>query len=419
MTVALRPGLGNWVDGERFFNRDKELALFIEHLLNGESISLVAQRRIGKTSLMREAARRIGGGATSIQVDLEKCQTPEDAVVALAMAIQPYDGLWKKTIQLFSGAAKGLVDKIEAIQLYELSVNLRSSLTDADWRQKGDAIFEAFADMAKKDGKSVVVFLDEVPILVSRLLKGADGIITPERRMQTDLFMSWLRDNALRHQRHVAIVVTGSVGLEPLLNQAGLNGTLNAYRSFELKAWNAATAINCILALAESKSIDIPHDVASEMVALLGSAIPHHVQMFFDHVRTNHVLSGEEGAVTKEQVRAIYDESLTGLRGHPELSHMEERLRLVLAPEHFSIALEVLTEAAVLKSVHPETAIGICAARAADTDPTRAMNDILAILEHDGYLTREGDVYVFSSFVIRDWWAKRFGQGYKPFGGRT
>ncbi len=33
--------------------------------------------------------------------------------------------------------------------------------------------------------------------------------------------MSWLRRNALRHRDHVRIVLTGSIGIEPILRQAG------------------------------------------------------------------------------------------------------------------------------------------------------------------------------------------------------
>ena len=63
--------------------------------------------------------------------------------------------------------------------------------------------------------RDVVIFLDEVPILVNRILKGDDGLITPARRREADLFLSWLRDNSLRHRGKVRVVITGSIGLEP------------------------------------------------------------------------------------------------------------------------------------------------------------------------------------------------------------
>jgi hypothetical protein len=410
---SLIPGLGNWVDGNRFFNREKELELFIGHLTRGESISLVAQRRIGKTSLMREAARALGEQAISIHVDLEKSHSPEDAIVELSLALKPHGSLWKSAVEIVGGAARGVLDRFESVEAYDIAITLRSSLTKQDWRQKGDAIFVGLAQIADRERKSVILFVDEVPILVSRLLKGADGVITPERRSETDIFMSWLRDNAMRHRGKVAIVVTGSIGLEPLLGQAGLNGTLNAYRSFELRPWSEITAVKCLLALAKGQELPLADDGARHMIAKIGCPIPHHVQMFFDHVHHRYVIEEHVGDVTIGLIDEVYAGSMTGLRGHPELSHMEERLRLVLAIEHFQIALELLTEAATSEGFVPETAAKICASVGAGGDARRIMNDILAILVHDGYLEVSGGRYVFASKLLQDWWARRFGQGYK------
>jgi len=44
--------VGQPVSGEDFFGREKELRIILEHIENGGSISLVGERRIGKTSLL-------------------------------------------------------------------------------------------------------------------------------------------------------------------------------------------------------------------------------------------------------------------------------------------------------------------------------------------------------------------------------
>ena len=56
MPPKLKRSPGTWVEGDRFWNREEEVKLFIEYLRQGTHLRLVAQRRIGKTSLMREAA---------------------------------------------------------------------------------------------------------------------------------------------------------------------------------------------------------------------------------------------------------------------------------------------------------------------------------------------------------------------------
>ena len=42
------------------------------------------------------------------------------------------------------------------------------------------------------------------------------------------------------------------------------------------------------------------------------------------------------------------------------------------------------------------------------------LRNILGVLEHDGYLTRDGDAYRFASAFLRDWWKARFAFTYIP-----
>lgn len=413
MPDSLKPGLGNWVDDDRFFNRERELPLFGQKLLDGASVLLVAQRRIGKTSLMRESSRRLKDKIIALHVDLEKAFTAEDAVVELSLATRVHDKIWTRISSVFGSALETTLSRLDSIQVTGVSVKLRGELNQQNWRSLGDRIFATLASVSEKEGKQVVIFFDEVPILVSRILKGADGSISAERKASTDAFMSWLRDNVLRHRGRVSQVLTGSIGIEPLLNQAGLSGTLNAYWPFELRPWSTETAVRCILALAKDRGVDLNEQSAKHMVALLGCAIPHHVQMFFDHVYSHHMLSESGDPITPELVDAVYEDSMTGLRGHPELSHMEERLKLVFSASHFAVALRLLTETAVVGTLSAEGAEAICSGSGVE-DSRHALLEIIHILEHDGYLQREGASFRFVSRLVRDWWKRRFGFGYKP-----
>ena len=50
----LTKAVGNWVDGERFFNREDDLAALQENVRDGTHTLITAQRRMGKTSLVRQ-----------------------------------------------------------------------------------------------------------------------------------------------------------------------------------------------------------------------------------------------------------------------------------------------------------------------------------------------------------------------------
>jgi hypothetical protein len=126
--------------------------------------------------------------------------------------------------------------------------------------------------------------MDEVPILVSRVLKGAEYQMTPERIAATDQLMSWLRDNSLRYQGKIRFVLTGSIGFEPILRQARLSATINNFKPFVLEPWDAATAIGCLQALADNYGVVFQEGALERVTEHLASCIPHHVQMFFSHI---------------------------------------------------------------------------------------------------------------------------------------
>ena len=66
-------------------------------------------------------------------------------------------------------------------------------------------MFEALAS----NEQPVVLAIDELPILVNRLLKGHEYRITPERLAATDSFMAWLRRCCQAHQDRVCVIISG------------------------------------------------------------------------------------------------------------------------------------------------------------------------------------------------------------------
>ena len=310
---ALKRATGNWVVGDQFWDREAEVTLFIERLNEGAHLLLTAPRRIGKTSLMKEVARRSQGRFISLYVDLQKAESPSDAVVELSLAAREYEPAWKRFRSVFQNVLK---DTVDTIKVNDLSVVLRSGLTSANWRAKGDELFRILAEQ----DQPVAVFLDEVAILVNRLLRGSDYVITGERREEVDAFLSWLRAITIRHQGKVRLVVTGSIGLEPLVRQAGLSATLNTFTPFHLAPWPRDVAAGCLRALSNGHELVLPEDAVEAMLDRLGVWIPHHVQMFFDHI-LQEARMAEVQEVSPALVADVYQHSMLGIRGHVELSH--------------------------------------------------------------------------------------------------
>jgi hypothetical protein len=367
---------------------------------------LVAQRRMGKTSLMKEVSLRLSDEFECVFVDFQNASTPQDAIAELSLALRPHKTLWQQGRELFIN----VLDRIESIGNKDLSITLRAGLTEGNWLLKGDELLAILAEAEKP----VLLLLDEVPILVNRIIKGEDYIITPKRRHTAGEFMSWLRKNSQRHQGKIRIVISGSIGFEPVLRQAGLSGTINNFVSFELKPWNEATAVGCLRALAKEYGLKYCTDVESEMIRLLGCCIPHHVQMFFDHSKT-FCIRRKAMELNQKDIQDIYKTEMLSIRGHAELTHYEERLKLVLGIEKMTLTLDMISEAAVSGCLTREAIKRLQKDYVFKNETTAdVQKDILWILEHDGYLKQTESGYIFVSNLLRDWWKNRYQMFFTP-----
>lgn len=409
--MMLRKGGSNWVEGDRFFDREAELEALTERVREGTHTLITAQRRMGKTSLVRELQRRLRetGEFETVFVDLEAAMDPADAIAEIGVQARTLGGAWSKIKGGFENFLQDASERFEEMTIADIKVKLRAGIDAGNWQHRGDAVFAALAS----SDRSVVLALDELPILVNRLLRDDEDLITRKGRREADAFLSWLRRAGQAHRGRVTIVLSGSVGLEPLLEQAGLSAQANIFSAYDLKPWSEETAAACLAELAESYDVGLLPEVGEHMCRRLRCCIPHHVQMFFDKLHDHLRRAGRPDA-TVEDAEQVYIHEMLSVRGQMDLQHYEGRLEAVLGRTGYPVALEILTETAVKSRLDGETANRYrrhFAARTEEGGPS--FENVLHVLEHDGYLERVDGGYRFVSGLLEDWWRRRYGGNFE------
>ena len=398
----------NWVDGDQFFDRETDLRLLRERTGNGTHTLLTAQRRMGKTSLVRELLRQLEeeGEVATVFVDLEGAMDATEAVAEMAAQARSIQGVGTRIMSWLGDGVRGVIDSVEKLEISAVRVGLRDRLNAGNWQQTGDQVFEALAS----NERPVVLAIDELPILVNRLLKGHEYRITPERRAATDSFMSWLRRCCQTHQGRVCLIISGSVGLEPVLSQAKLSAHANVYSALDLKPWTHDVAVECLAALARGHEINLSGDVRSEMCRRLRCCVPHHVQRFFHHLR-EHLLRDQRNEATLDDVELVYWDHLLGARGQADLLHYEDRLLMVLGEHGGAIARGLLTDAASNDGLLQYSMVDFHREVGTSDDGGNPVDDVLHVLVHDGYVERLQDGYGFVSGLLEDWLRIRYVRG--------
>ncbi len=417
MVQGMKNKYGPWVSGKDFFNRNSEIKRLTALINEGNNILVVAPRRVGKTSLIHEIFRRLDNKETGYHlfVDVQHCSAPEDVITAISMKTAPYAALHEKVLGVLKAFWKQFQDNIESIGSKGLlEIKIREGLK-GDWQAKGREIME---NLAQAD-RPVTVCLDELPIMLTRLLGGKTDPDYPQRRKEADVFLSWLRSIMGTHQGALRFIICGSIGLEPILKRHGLSHTITQLRPFPLDPWDRPTARGCLMALSAGNKIALPDPICEKMLDHLGVYIPHHVQMFFGHLQEDCVKRNAR-EVSIGDVDRVYHKSLLSTRGHAELADYEERLLRVLERESVPLALDLLTEAAVKGGFTAETA-ALLAGRNGLGAKDETVREVIAILQHDGYVELDEGTgqWRFISLLLRDWWKGRFQQSYvEPQEGR-
>ena len=144
------------------------------------------------------------------------------------------------------------------------------------------------------------------------------------------------------------------------------------------------------------------------------------MQRFFDNLQV-HLRRAKRREAALEDVEQVYTEEMLSVRGQVDMDHYESRLKLVLGTaEGYRSALAILTEAAVSGGVLHRKAIDQYREyfRAGAEAESVRVEEVLLVLEHDGYLVPRGEDYRFVSGLLEDWWRTRHGRHFVPVGQR-
>ena len=390
------------VTGADFFNRDAELRLLEAKVRSGTHVLLAGQRRMGKTSVAKELGRRLQeDGWEFLFVDVEDAASPPDVIRDIAKAASSVSGV---SSRLADALGRWFKDNIEELNAHEIGVKIRAA-GDYDWRQRGEALIQACADHEP----GVLLVVDELPIFLSRLLA------QEEDAKQARLFLRWLR--SLR-QQHAAssfvLVVSGSIGMAPLVARMGLPDSINDLYTFRLNPWDREHSIECLKRLAEHSEIEADNAVFDAIYDALGLGVPHFVQSFFARLQDFAVMNGLT-RLTAEDVRTVYENELLGPAGHLSLLHYENRLKEALDEDTYRIAMEIQAEAAT------EGVFSTSARRYLQHTYSRVMPDVrnrideaLDVLMHDGHLEEADGGHRLAFRLLADWLHTRFHGHHTP-----
>ena len=395
----MRNIIGQAVVGDDLYGRDYELARLWEHFDHGEHVLMLAPRRVGKTSLMLELHRAPRDNWHVINVDVEGGDGPEDCVAAMLAALAA-DSRYRTRFESipFSSTINSVLEGLSAnVDIGVLRVELKRAIGH-EWDRVAAQLQDRLMNLPHA-GRKLLIILDELPILISRMLR-VDG-----RRRDADLLLARLRQwrQAPTMRGTVHTLVGGSIGLEGILRRAGLSASINDLVPFRVDPWDRSTAVQFLHGLGRDIGFRLGDQSVARILDLLVDPVPYHVQLFVSALRS--ACKGDASLVSPEAIDHCFDQQLAGESGTAHLDHYEKRLELALDEQECAMAHSILGLASRSRDGVRMSDLG----RLRRGEPT--FQSVLRDLKADGYVMEGDGRLVFRSNLLRVWWRKHHGRG--------
>ena len=356
--------------------------------LAGHSLVMTAERRIGKTSIVRKMTACPPSGWFPIFQDLERVHTADQFASEVHEAIVRYLG----TLDKLAHRAMKFLKSIGGVEVGGVV-----KLPEGKGRPWKDLLAHSLEDLVTQQSPNRVVFFwDEMPYMLHSIRR-KDGEATAMEIL--DVLRS-LRQGSLDFR----MVLTGSIGLHHVLTELKKadyrNSPVNDMFKVEVPPLARKDAEDLARRLLAGEGLTpSDRDATASAIAREGDDFPFYIH----HIVKRLKLSG--GPCEPDDVARVVREQLVSPNDPWELRHYRDRLRSYY-PGRDRLATEILDHLAVAPGRETVDAILAAVKARMPFDDREGLLDLLKLLELDHYLARdEGGRYAFRFPLIRRWWA--------------
>ncbi|MBF0162269.1 MAG: ATP-binding protein [Magnetococcales bacterium] len=385
----MRITVGNPVEGENFYGREREMGQLWERLAN-DHVLMLAPRRIGKTSLLKRL--RDTGEAHKVSVvvcSFAGCNAESDCIKKIVEALSAHTAISKT-----AGGLKDIFSRVKSVKVGSVAVDLHEAEREP-WRAEGEALDR----LLKKCDHSVLICVDELPIFVLEMLKNNDV-------GRARSFLNWFRDLRQQHTRHVKWILAGSIGLDTVAKRFRMGDTINDLSLYPIGAFTEDVAQGLLEKLASSNNCIITQEVCLYIIKRVGWPAPYYLQVMFRTIKDN--LQGQRNTIEKKDVDNAFEELMSPAHKN-YFDYWRQRLADELGSPQDGWAILLLNALCQDPTGSTKESLAqVLSQRVADPDAKdEQLNYVLDVLESDGYITVVDGRYRFRMVLLQEYWKRR------------
>lgn len=385
--ISITPSTGGAVATGDIVGRDKEISEFWS-ILEKQGVAFFAERRFGKSSILRKMDADGQDGFISIYKPIEGVSSPENLASVLLDRVKEMDlideGVSKK-IENFYNKATNVVEEMPGVKLKKLEYS---------WQKKLLYLFEKLIE--KQKDKLILIMLDEFSIFLDKLPNDEASAV-----------IGFFRNITFENEfEKIRFVYCGSIGIDLVLDKIKNTGhnigdPLNHMDVYELESFSDENAIYFGKCLNLGCDLDLTVELI-KMICEKSDNIPYFIDIVFDKItksRKNTII---------EKIEDAFEEIVNDTKGKASIKHFYDRIEHFYPSHEISIYILNFVSKSTMLVTESEIASNVLTNT---TEINRIeINKEIERLKNDGYLFRESieeeRAYGFKYSLLKLWWKR-------------
>ncbi|MFB2837493.1 AAA family ATPase [Floridanema evergladense] len=385
----MRANPGGEIAPSEVFGRDK-LIQRLWRILERQSLVLSAERRMGKTSILKKMRAEAPADKLPVYRDLEKVRSPLEFAQTIFDDVENYLSGSQRTAQ----KARQWLKNLTGFEIGGL-VKFPDNVAD-QWKA---LLTKTIEDLVENQQDRKVIFLwDEMPLML-------DNIKKKEGENAAMEVLDTLRSLRQTHSE-LRMVYTGSIGLHNVLTalkRAGyINRPTNDMKTVDVPPLSADDADELARRLLEGEGIQTEEpQLTSQAIANSVDGIPYFIHHIVDH------LVAEDLEANPAIVDEIVNSYLIDPQDPWDLRYYRERINNYYTDEEKQLVLTLLDILAVTDQPLPfDELFNRLESQLVNADREKT-RDVLTLIQQDHYIYLQPNGYYFRFSVIQRWWKKQ------------
>jgi hypothetical protein len=380
---------GGQLNPREVIGRDR-LIRNLWRVLETRSLVLSAERRMGKTCIIKKMTAEASPSKLPIYRDLEGIRTPIEFVETLYRDVETY----LRKIQRMANRVRAFLNHLGGAEIGSLFKF--PPISAPHWKA---LLTNTVEDLVEYQDRDVILFWDEMPLMLFNVRQSAGETVAME-------LLDVLRSLRQQHLR-LRMVFTGSVGLHNVisaLKRAGYaNDPTNDMDRVDVPPLEMKDATQLAKLLLEGENLTALPEVAT-LIAEAVDGVPYFIHHVVDQ------LAQMEGVIDGPSVSRVVSASLTDPHDRWHMGYYSDRLNVYYSPQEQKLALLTLDVLAFESRALPFNELFNLVKSRLVTEDAEACRQLLQLLQEDHYLVRDDQGrYLFRFELVKRWWKQSRG----------